>query len=152
MLLVVGKMWRKSFLGLLALISCSNAWPSSQNKAQCEEAQRCDQAACDALGSEQCHCSGNETTIKLEDRPQVQDTALDYQLYNLFQIVYLTFDDAFTAIAEEQFYRILFNGTYTNPNGCAIRATHFLTQSYTDYSLVNRYWHMGHEMAAHSIR
>ena len=24
-------------------------------------------------------------------------------------------------------------------------------QSYTDYSLVNQYWHWGHEMAAHSI-
>ena len=70
----------------------------------------------------------------------------------MFQIVYLTFDDAFTATAEEQFYRLLFNGTYKNPNGCSIRATHFITQSYTDYSLVNHYWHMGHEMAAHSIR
>ena len=44
------------------------------------------------------------------------------------QIVYLTFDDAFTAQAEDQFYRLLFNGTYKNPNGCNIRATHFLTQ------------------------
>ena len=26
-----------------------------------------------------------------------------------------------------------------------------LHQSYTDYSLVNQYWHWGHEMAAHSI-
>ena len=24
-------------------------------------------------------------------------------------------------------------------------------QSYTDYSLVNQYWHMGHEIAAHSV-
>ena len=82
------------------------------------------------------------------------------------QIVYITYDDAFTAQAEEQFYRGLFDGTYTNPNGCAIRATHFITmvnlfnfnkvyqrifQSYTDYSLVNQYWHKGHEIAAHSI-
>ena len=43
------------------------------------------------------------------------------------QIVYLTFDDGFTAQAEEQFYRGLFDGTYTNPNGCAIRATHFIS-------------------------
>ena len=72
-------MWRISFLGFLALINCSNAWPNLYNKATCEEAQRCDQAACDALGPEKCHCSGNETSIKLEDRPQVHDTALDYQ-------------------------------------------------------------------------
>ena len=44
------------------------------------------------------------------------------------QIVYLTYDDAFTAQAEEQFYRSLFDGTFKNPNGCAIRATHFITQ------------------------
>merc|ERR1712142_1437473 len=130
------KMWPVSVLGLLALLCCTHAWPNTHNDVQCEEAPRCDQAACEALGTENCHCSGNETSIKIDDRPQ---------------IVYLTFDDAFSALAEEQFYRILFNGTFKNPNGCAIRATHFLTQSYTDYSLVNRYWHVGHEMASHSI-
>jgi len=104
--------------------------------SDCEVAEKCDQAACEALGAEKCHCSGNETNIPIADRPM---------------IVYLTFDDAFTAIAEQEFYSNLFDGSYTNPNDCAIRATHFLTQSYTDYSLVNRYWHLGHEMAAHSI-
>ena len=44
------------------------------------------------------------------------------------QIVYITFDDAFTAQAESQFYRSLFDGTFKNPNGCDIRATHFVTQ------------------------
>ena len=43
------------------------------------------------------------------------------------QIVYMTFDDAFSDQAESQFYRTLFDGTYKNPNGCAIRATHFIT-------------------------
>jgi len=103
---------------------------------ECTPATKCDQAACEALGPENCHCSGNETSIPIADRPM---------------IVYLTFDDAFTAIAESQFYHGLFDGSYTNPNECSIRATHFVTQSYTDYSLVNRYWHLGHEMAAHSI-
>merc|ERR1712168_148518 len=98
-------------------------------------AEKCDQEACANLG-EKCHCSGNETGIPLDQRPM---------------IVYLTFDDAFTALAEEQFYHGMFDGTYKNPNECDIRATHFITQSYTDYSLVNRYWHLGHEMAAHSI-
>ena len=59
-----------------------------------------------------CHCSGSEPPLEIAKRPQ---------------IVYLTFDDAFTAQAEEQFYRSLFDGTFTNPNGCAIRATHFIT-------------------------
>ena len=31
------------------------------------------------------------------------------------------------------------------------RATHFITHSYTDYSLVNKWWHYGHEIASHSV-
>ena len=31
------------------------------------------------------------------------------------------------------------------------RATHFITHSYTDYSLVNKWWHYGHEIATHSV-
>jgi hypothetical protein len=31
------------------------------------------------------------------------------------------------------------------------RATHFVTHAYTDYSLVNKWWHYGHEIASHSI-
>ena len=60
-----------------------------------------------------CHCSGSEPPVEIAKRPQ---------------IVYLTFDDAFTAQAEEQFYRSVFDGTYKNPNGCTIRGTHFITQ------------------------
>jgi len=121
-----------------ALLCTAAALPSHQSEASCTEAVRCGQE-CETLMDGDyhlCHCSGNETSFPIKDRPQ---------------IVYLTFDDAFTAQAESQFYRSLFNGTFTNPNGCAIRATHFITQSYTDYELVNQYWHMGHEMAAHSI-
>eukprot|EP00092_Neocalanus_flemingeri_P029883 GFUD01032448.1.p1 GENE.GFUD01032448.1~~GFUD01032448.1.p1 ORF type:complete len:465 (+),score=61.54 GFUD01032448.1:24-1397(+) len=118
------------------ILLCSAAAIHQYKDQACAVAERCNAVECDALGPENCHCSGNETIINLADRPQ---------------IVYLTFDDAFTDLAETQFYRSLFNGTYKNPNGCDIRATHFLTQSYTDYSLVNHYWHMGHEMASHSI-
>merc|ERR1711936_1306454 len=121
----------------IVLISCTQAlvFPNLRSQ-ECQKAGVCNETLCAELGEANCHCSGNETKFALEDRPQ---------------IVYLTFDDAFTAIAEEDFYRVLFNGTYKNPNGCNIRATHFITQSYTDYELVNRYWHKGHEIAAHSI-
>jgi hypothetical protein len=67
------------------------------------------------------------------------------------QIVYLTFDDAFTKLAMDNYYSQLFEGQFKNPNGCAIRATHFLTHQSTDYSLVNKYYAKGHEMASHSI-
>jgi len=91
----------------------------------------------DVCKAPDCHCSGNETLV--DDRSARP------------QIVYLTYDDAFSALTESDFYRTLFDGTYTNPDGCAIRATHYLTAQYTDYSLVNKYWKMGHEMASHSI-
>ena len=47
--------------------------------------------------------------------------------------------------------RGIFDGTFKNPDGNTIRATHFLTAQYTDYTLVHDYWAMGHEMASHSI-
>merc|ERR1711936_370145 len=79
------------------------------------------------------------------------DTKPPVEKPNMPQIVYLTFNNAFTAQAEEQFYRSLFNGAYRNPDDCPLRATHFLTTSYTDYSLVNKYRNMGHEMGSNSI-
>lgn len=94
----------------------------------------CDPATCVAPN---CHCSGIESDVAdNSQRPQ---------------IVYLTYDDAFSAAAETDFYKTLFDGTYTNPDGCPIRATHYLTAQYTDFTLVNKYWQMGHEMASHSI-
>merc|ERR1719187_2456695 len=97
----------------LVLFSCTQAlvFPNLRSQ-ECQKAGVCNETLCQELGEANCHCSGNETKFSLEDRPQ---------------IVYLTFDDAFTAIAEEDFYRVLFNGTYKNPNGCNIRATHFIT-------------------------
>ena len=55
----------------------------------------------------------------------------------IFQLVYVTFDDAFTALAEQTYYRPLFDGSLKNPDGCPIRATHFLSARSMDYSLVS---------------
>merc|ERR1712212_667515 len=86
-----------------------------------------------------CACSGSEPYVN-GTRPQ---------------IVYLTFDDALTAQASSQFYDELFGRptehNNSNPNSCALRATHYVTHQYTDYSLVNRWWRFGHEIASHSI-
>ena len=51
--------------------------------------------------------------------------------------MYLTFDDALTALAEENYHQGIFNGTFTNPDGCAIRGTHFISARANDYSLVS---------------
>jgi hypothetical protein len=50
-----------------------------------------------------------------------------------------TFDDGFTKLAMDNYYSKIFDGQYKNPNGCPIRATHFLTHQSTDYSLVINY-------------
>jgi len=111
----------------------ASAGGSQERGSACPDADGCDPSSCKAPD---CKCSAEETGIPLQSRPQ---------------IVYLTYDDAVTTQASTQFYEPLFNGSLTNPNGCVIGATHFITHSYTDYSLVNHYWHMGHEIASHSI-
>merc|ERR1719334_1479133 len=115
---------------------------TTTGKEGCPEAKKCDITQCSLPA---CFCSGNETTLEG-----------DHNMTDKPQIVYLTFDDALSKAASDQFYEKLFGTSatsfpFSNPNGCAIRATHFVTHSYTDYSLVNKYWHMGHEIASHSI-
>ena len=39
--------------------------------SDCEIAEPCDRAACDELGPENCHCSGDETDVPMSDRPMV---------------------------------------------------------------------------------
>jgi len=123
---------------LATLASANNGWlrkvTTETPEANCQAADNCDHDQCDA--NPKCKCSGTYPTIPQNERPQ---------------IVYLTYDDAFTQYAEENFYRSLFDGSLTNPDNNPIRATHFLTASYTDYPLVHDYWTKGHEMASHSI-
>lgn len=88
---------------------------------------------------------------KLENNCQCSSTKGPTVGGKVPQIVYLSYDDGFTALAEKDYYRGLFDGSFTNPDGCPVRATHFLTQENTDYSLVNEYYQMGHEMAIHSM-
>merc|ERR1719376_864917 len=69
----------------LVLFSCTQALVFPNLRAQeCQTASVCNGTICEELGEANCHCSGNETKFGLEDRPQ---------------IVYLTFDDAFTAVS-----------------------------------------------------
>eukprot|EP00095_Tigriopus_kingsejongensis_P006838 maker-scaffold82_size396747-snap-gene-2.38 protein:Tk06838 transcript:maker-scaffold82_size396747-snap-gene-2.38-mRNA-1 annotation:"PREDICTED: uncharacterized protein LOC103573335" len=66
------------------------------------------------------------------------------------QIVHLTFNEAVTSTSE-RFFQQLFYGDYQNPNGCNIRATHYVSHEYTDYSMVHTYWTRGHEIASISV-
>jgi len=125
----------------LAVVALSHGLPSGKGKDNfptCTAAFP-DPVVCDANACEldnDCACFRTEPNITLSKRPQ---------------IVYLTFDDGFTKLAMDNYYSKIFDGHYKNPNDCPIRATHFLTHQSTDYSLVNKYYAMGHEMASHSI-
>jgi len=135
-------LWLLSYLSLLLVVSGSPLEKQERLKeSKCPEADPCNKDIC-KLG-EGCFCSGNETVLD----PEVPGTKP--------QLVFLTFDDALTNLASTEFYDVLFGTptehTLSNPNGCALRGTHFVTHSYTDYSLVNKWWHYGHEIASHSI-
>lgn len=83
-----------------------------------------------------CRCSG--TDIPGELKPE-----------NTPQFVMLTFDDAIT-ISNIEYYRKAFKNK-TNPDGCPVAATFYVTHEYTDYSLLHELYSNGHEIASHSI-
>lgn len=64
-------------------------------------------------------------------------------------MILITLDDAvntdnwdlYTSLFEER----------TNPNGCPIHATFFVSHEYTNYQYIQKLWNKGHEIAAHSI-
>merc|ERR1712181_24539 len=132
-----------AFSHVASLIFLVGAFVGQIQSQTCPEAPKCVVSECKLP---ECFCSGNETELVQQEVEQGHKKP---------QIVYLTFDDALSNLASTQFYEELFgtptNHTYSNPNGCALRATHFITHSYTDYSLVNKWWHYGHEIASHSV-
>lgn len=65
------------------------------------------------------------------------------------QVVLLTFDDAVNDLNWE-IYEELFTGR-TNPNGCPVLATFYVSHEWTDYGQVQTLYSRGHEMASHSI-
>jgi hypothetical protein len=83
------------------------------------EAKHCDQSRC-LLPT--CRCSNLDIPggIHVRDAPQ---------------FVLLTFDDAVTQINSD-FYKLAFDNR-TNPDGCPVAATYFLSHEYTDYSKVS---------------
>lgn len=64
------------------------------------------------------------------------------------QFIILTIDEA-VRITNYPIYKTLFN--YTNPNGCPIQATFFVSHVDTNYQLVHELHRRGHEIASHSI-
>ena len=65
-------------------------------------------------------------------------------------MVILTFDDA---VNNENWdiYEKIFMSNRTNPNGCPIATTFYLSHEYTNYRHVQKLWNNGHEIGIHSI-
>lgn len=65
------------------------------------------------------------------------------------QLVFLTFDDAISDWMIPTYQEIF--GNRTNPNGCPIKATFYVTHENTNYRLVNEFYNKGHEIASHTV-
>ncbi|XP_018020181.1 chitin deacetylase 7 [Hyalella azteca] len=110
------------FAVLLALFSVAAA----------EVAGPCDEADC-ALPT--CACSSTATPGGLA-------------VASIPHFVVFSFDDGVT-VTNIPFYREL--QKRTNPNGCGIEMTFFVSHENSDYTLVNELYRNGHEIAVHSV-
>ncbi|KAG1656917.1 hypothetical protein GQR58_023695 [Nymphon striatum] len=99
-------------------------------------AKKCDLSKCKLPN---CYCSKDGTKI-----PKNMDVK------TVPQIIVLTFDDAVN-FQNWNLYKEIFDANRTNPNGCPIRGTFFLSHEYTNYQYTQKLWNKGHEIAVHSI-
>ncbi|OTF69346.1 hypothetical protein BLA29_007758, partial [Euroglyphus maynei] len=66
------------------------------------------------------------------------------------QLVLISFDDAVNDI-NWNIYEEILNSGRSNPNGCPIKATFYVSHEWTDYSQVQTLYSRGHEIASHSV-
>lgn len=62
----------------------------------------------------------------------------------------MTFDDAVNDLNKD-IYAELFEHNRTNPNGCNITASFYVSHEWTDYTQVQNLYADGHEMASHTV-
>ncbi|GFW18306.1 chitin-binding type-2 domain-containing protein [Trichonephila clavipes] len=67
------------------------------------------------------------------------------------QMILLSFDGAVNSLNFDH-YRKLLNKSRTNPNGCPIKGTFFVSHEYTSHFHLQKFFADGHEVAVHSIR
>jgi hypothetical protein len=99
-------------------------------------AVKCETNNCDLP---HCFCSKDGTIIPGRLDPQKTP-----------QMILLTFDGAVNLNNIEK-YDKLFAPNRTNPNGCPIRGTFFISHEYADYQMIQRLHHEGHEIAVETI-
>lgn len=65
-------------------------------------------------------------------------------------MILLTFDGAVNVNNYEKYQKI-FAANRTNPNGCPIRGTFFISHEYSDFEQIQRLHYEGHEIAVETI-
>ncbi|KAF2360436.1 Low-density lipoprotein (LDL) receptor class A repeat [Trinorchestia longiramus] len=98
-------------------------------------APQCDKAECQLPS---CFCINNPSETPNNIDPK-----------DVPQMIMITFDDAVNN-NNVDLYDLIFSGR-SNPNGCDIKATFFVSHKYTNYSAVSELHRKGHEIAVHSI-
>lgn len=66
-------------------------------------------------------------------------------------MITLTFDGPVNHENWDLYTKHILTGERKNPNGCPIKATFFISHSYTNYRHVQKLWNDDHEIAVHSI-
>lgn len=66
------------------------------------------------------------------------------------QMVYFGFDGAVNALVSK-YYDEIFTDNHSNPNGCPITMSLYVSHFYTDYNLVGKYYNAGHEIGVHGV-
>ncbi|KAI9208337.1 uncharacterized protein BJ171DRAFT_455605 [Polychytrium aggregatum] len=94
---------------------------------------KCDSSTCTLP---KCYCASNKPPNGLS--PQ-----------SIPQFMTLTFDDAVNSVVEPVIQSLV--GNKTNPNGCPLAATFFVSTQYTDYWRVQTLYGNGHEIAVHTM-
>ncbi|EFA00992.1 chitin deacetylase 9 precursor [Tribolium castaneum] len=114
---------------LLAIVTTALAAPQPPLQA----AEACDASKCKLP---ECRCASTNPPEGLD-------------LEQIPQFVFLTFDDAVQITNYEIYTELFYNKT--NPDGCPVQATFFLSHEYTDYTKVHELYVNKQEIALHSI-
>ncbi|PRD25414.1 UNVERIFIED_CONTAM: hypothetical protein NCL1_41002 [Trichonephila clavipes] len=133
----VGKKLRTSKLGYCLQSSSFSAETEAPPTPDPHLPNECDPSAC-VLPD--CFCSSDGTRIPGGLEPSETP-----------QMILLSFDGAVNSLNFDH-YRKLLNKSRTNPNGCPIKGTFFVSHEYTSHFHLQKFFADGHEVAVHSIR
>lgn len=110
--------------------------PAPVTEPPIDLAVRCEPSNCDLP---HCYCNKDGTLIPGGLDPQKTP-----------QMILMTFDGAVN-VNNYDHYTNVFTPNRTNPNGCPIRGTFFISHEYSNYEQIQRLHYEGHELAVETI-